>query len=217
MNNSTFTGNMATSNHGGAIFNQGTLNVNNSIFRSNIANINGGAIFDQGTLNVHFSSFVNNSATSGSTIYRSSGTVNAENNLWGSNNNPSSQVYGTFDYSNWLYMTLTVNPTTIANGSTGAVTVSFNNIYNGTNVTSINPSNGYIVNGTVINFSSVLGSFNPVTTDTSNGITTTTFTANNNQVRPINATTDNQTVSTYINGIGTTISAVISPAFWVAL
>ena len=195
---------------GGAICNIGTLNITNSIIRGNSVqstSVGGGAIFDSGTLNVNFSSFVNNSATSGSTIYYSSGTVNAENNWWGSNNNPSTQVYGTFDYSNWLYMTLTVNPTTIANGSTGAVTVSFNNIYNGTNVTSINPSNGCIVNGTVVSFSSVLGSFNPVTTVTSNGIATTTFTANNTQIRTINASTDNQTVSTYINGIGTKISA----------
>ena len=44
------------------------------------------------------------------------------------------RLYGTVDYSNWLYMTITVNPSTIINGSTANVTVSFNNIYNGTTV-----------------------------------------------------------------------------------
>ncbi|WP_321423206.1 PKD domain-containing protein [uncultured Methanobacterium sp.] len=205
VNNSIFTGNMATSNHGGAIFNQGTATVNNTLFVGNIANLNGGAIFDQGTLTVRFSSFVNNRASSGSSIYRSSGTVNVDYNWWGSNSNPSSQVTG-ITINNWLYMTETVNPTTIGNGSTGTVTVSFNNVFNGTNVTSIDPVNGHILDGTQVSFSSVLGSLNPVTALTKDGIATTILTANDTHIRPIYATTDNQTVFVYVNGIGTTIS-----------
>ena len=206
VNNCTFSSNKALSNHGGAIFNQGTLNVNSSAFTGNTASINGGAIMSQGTLNVHFSSFVNNTATTGSTIYSSSGTANMQNNWWGSNNNPSNQINGNVNYSNWLYMTLTVNPGTITKGGTGTATVSFNNVCNGTTVTSIDPANGHIFDGTTVNFSSVLGSFSPVTAVTSNGIATSIFTASDTNIRPINATADNQTVSTYINGVGTAIS-----------
>jgi PKD repeat protein len=107
--------------------------------------------------------------------------VNAEYNWWGSNSNPSSQVYGAVDYSNWLYMTEIV-PTTIYNGSTTNVTVSFNNIWNGTDVVSIDPANGHIPDGTIVNFSSILGTFNPITA----------FTATNISSDFVNATTDNQ-------------------------
>ncbi len=199
VNNSTFIFNAATSNHGGAIFNQGTLNVNNSIFNGNTANMNGGAIFSQGTMNLHFNSFVNNHGTTGSTIYSSSGNANAENNWWGSNNSPVSQIYGTVDYSNWIYMTIITTPTTVVNETTSSVTVNFNNIYNGTDFISINPAFGYIPDGTTVNFSSALGTFNPVTTTTINGIATTIFTATNVLNGNITATTDNQTVSTLVN------------------
>jgi predicted outer membrane repeat protein len=201
VNNSTFIFNAATSNHGGAIFNQGTLNINNSIFSGNTANMNGGAIFSQGTMNLHFNSFANNRAATGSTIYCSSGNVNAENNWWGTNNSPKSQIYGTVDYSNWIYMTITINPTTIVNGTTSSVTVNFNNIYNGTDVNTINPISGYIPDGTTVNFSSIFGTFNPVTSTTINGIATTIFTATNIFNGNITATTDSQVVSAIINVI----------------
>lgn len=199
VNNSTFLFNAATSNHGGAIFNQGTLNVNNSIFSGNSANMNGGAIFSQGTMNLHFNSFENNHATTGTTIYSSSGNVNAENNWWSTNNSPANQIYGTVDYSNWIYMTITINPTTIVNGTTCNVTVNFNNIYNGTDVNSINPASGHIPDGTIVNFSSTLGTFNPATATTTNGTASTIFTATNVLSGNITATTDNQAVSTVIN------------------
>ncbi|MTK64220.1 MAG: PKD domain-containing protein, partial [Methanobacterium sp.] len=207
VNNSTFIYNAATSNHGGAIFNQGTLNVNNSIFSGNTANMNGGAIFSQGTMNLHFNTFANNHGATGSTIYSSSGNANAKLNWWGTNNSPASQIYGTVDYSNWIYMTITSAQTTIVNGTTSIVTVSFNNIYNGTDVISINPEVGYIPDGTTVTFSSTLGTFNPVTVTTLNGIATTIFTATNVLNGNITATADNQAVSTLVNVIYSAPSA----------
>ena len=205
----TFTNN--TASDGGAIYNYiGTIGaLSGCTFTNNTAS-DGGAIYNTGstvstsTATVHFSSFVNNSATNGSTIYSSLGTVNAQNNWWGSNSNPSSQIYGsTVDSSNWLYMTITVNPTD--NGSTGNVTVSFNNVYNGTTLTNIDPANGHSPDGTVVTFSSSLVTFNPVTVVTRNGTATTVFTASDTSMA-IHATADSQTVSTYINGISTMIS-----------
>ena len=201
MNNCTFSNNIAT-NQGGAIANVGVnaiLNGSKCTFINNSAVNNGGAIYNNGITTVNFSSFINNTSTTGSAINLSMGTVNAQNNWWGSNNNPSNQINGTVDYSNWLYMTETINPTVIVNGSTTTVTVSFNNIWNGTNVVSISPANGSIPDGTVVNITSILGTFNPTSTVTTSGIATTTFTATNVGTDFINATTNNQTVSTLLN------------------
>jgi predicted outer membrane repeat protein len=237
VSNCTFTGNTVTT-YGGALYNnKGALNVSNctftnnaattgaaiysnngiscivigSTFTSNKAVKGGGAISSNGNnsnTTVNFCSFVNNTATTGSAIYSVSGTINAEYNWWGSNSDPSSQIYsgGTINYTNWLYMTLTTNSTTIANGSTCTVTVSFNNIYNGTTVTSIDSTNGTILNGNVVTFSSTYGSFDPITTITVNGTATTTLTANDTRIINVNAKTDNQTLSTYLNGIFSIIS-----------
>ncbi|MCE7699717.1 MAG: Ig-like domain repeat protein, partial [Methanobacterium paludis] len=206
LNGCMFINNTASS-YGGAICFSGTSTpVNGSTFLNNTAN-KGGAIYNAaGTIIVNFSSFTNNNATSGSAIYRSSGTVTAEYNWWGSNSDPASQMYGTVDYSNWLYMTETVVPTTVANGTTAVVTVNFNNIWNGSSVVSIDPASGHIADGTVVNFTSDLGTFSPVTATTTNGIVTTTFTATNDIIGAINATTDNQTVSYLINRLATVIS-----------
>ena len=212
INNCSFINN--TGNSGGAIFDSyGTFAgvVNNCTFINNTAN-NGGAIYDKvSNFIVNYSSFVNNTATTSGNIIYSSSSVNAENNWWGSNNSPASQIIGTVDYSNWLYMTETINQTSIVNGSTATVTVSFNNIWNGTNVVSINPANGNIPDGTAVNFSSILGTFNPTTTVTTSGIATTTFTATNIGSDFINATTNNQTVSA-----GTTVYIPIPTANFTA-
>jgi predicted outer membrane repeat protein len=210
LSDSTFKGNVASLCWGGAIFNNGNMNLSNSTFNGNSA-VNGGAIYlSSGNLTAHYNSFKNNTATtSGNTIYNSiynSNTINTEYNWWGSNDKPSSQIYGPVDYNNWLYMTITVSPTNITHGSTGSVIVSFNNIYNGTNVTSIDPINGHIPDGTIVTFSSTLGTFNPTTTTTDEGNATSTFTATDVNIDTVNAVTDNQTISTYINGIGTKIS-----------
>ena len=195
----TFTNNTAVI--GGAIANQGSITVNGCTFIDNAVGTSygGGAIYSQYSgISVHFSRFVNNTATKGKDIWGNDGSIDAKYNWWGSNNNPSSNVYGNVDCSKWLYMTITVNPTSIAYGGNGAVTVSFNNAYDGTTVTSLNPANGHIPDGTIVGFNSLLGTFNPATTTTTNGITTAIFTATSLGMGNINAITDSQTVSTSI-------------------
>ena len=199
---------------GGTILNCCTLYADSNNFTNNTAS-EGGAIFNAigvianttSSAIINFNELVGNYAVNGSDIYNIGGVVNASLNWWGSNNNPSNLVYGTVDYSNWLYMTETVNPTTLINGSIATVTVSFNNIYNGTNVNVINPANGNIPDGTVVNFNSILGTFSPTTTVTSRGIATTIFMATNIGSDFINATTNNQTVSA-----GTTVSIPLPKA-----
>ncbi|MCE7699605.1 MAG: PKD domain-containing protein, partial [Methanobacterium paludis] len=210
VSNCTFINN--TSAKGGALWNRGTLTVTGCVFNGNVATSNGGAIFNtaSGTTNVHYSSFVNNTAPTGSAIYLGTGTVNAECNWWGSNSSPAGQVGGAVDYSNWLYMTMTMDTTNIVNGSTVAVTVNFNtnfnNIYDGTDVVSIDPTDGTIPDGTVVTFTSDLGNFSQVTVTTINGTATTIFIATTLGNSTINATTDNQIISSNITvRLGTNI------------
>ena len=63
VNNSTFSGNMATTS-AGAIYNEGTAVITNTIFNNNSA-INGGAIYNTGSLNISGSTF----ETANDTIY----------------------------------------------------------------------------------------------------------------------------------------------------
>jgi predicted outer membrane repeat protein len=215
--NCTFTDNIASS-YGGAIYSatgraSGVINVYSSSFVNNKAS-SGGAIYNYiangaytATTNVNYSSFINNTATSaGNTICVDSGTVNAANNWWGSNNNPSSQFSGTVTYSNWLYVTLTTDPSTILNGNTATVTVNFNNIWNGTDVVSIDPANGHIPDNTTVTFTSTLGTFNPITATTTNGTTKTTFTATTTGINTINATAGTTPISTNITVYDTPIA-----------
>ena len=193
----------------GTIHNTGTItNLSGCNFNNNTAYDGGAIYYGSGSCVVHFSSFVNNTATRyGNTIYSSSDSMNADYNWWGSNSNPSSQIYGSVNYSNWLYMTISVNRSTIASGSTGTVTVNFNNICNGTNVTSIDPASGHILDRTTVHFSSKFGTLDPATVVTSNGIATATFKPVTEGKGIINAITDMQTVSASVN-IDTTAPTV---------
>ncbi len=236
LTNSTLTANTANSD-GGAIYNvYGTININNSILTGNSATISGGAILNYyGTLiltnsaltgntanyggaisnygagvTMHFNRVANNSPN---VIYTYSDVIDAENNWWGSNFNPSSQFTGsgTVNYSPWLYMTLTANPTLILNGATSTLTASFNNAYDGAVITPINPAGGHLPDGSVVTFTTDLGSVgSPTTTkNTSNGAAIATLTANAGiGTANITAQLDSQTLTTtvgitdtlYVNG-----------------
>jgi uncharacterized repeat protein (TIGR01451 family) len=211
--NSTFINNTATTN-GGAIGNSGTLNVTGSTFIGNHADNCGGAIVTDPSshIEIHYCSLIGNTASMGNVIYNQ-GYLNATDNWWGSNNpvwtDLIAKVSGTINTSTWLYMTMNAIPPTINNTQTSLVTVSFNNRHNGSTVTSFDPSTGHIPDGTLITYSSTLGSFNPVTATTVNGIAIALFTANQAGTDNLNATTDNQTVSTLLTvNEGPTVTTV---------
>ena len=195
--NSTLSKNNAT--NGGAIFNSYylTLTVTNCTLTGNNAT-KGGAIYNRNyqVTVVSFSSIVNNSASLGSAIYNEHGLIDAKYNWWGSNDPVwTSILYGMSNPINWLYMTINATPITINNTQSSLVTVSFNNLYNGTTVTSFDPSTNHILDGTPVTYSSTLGTFNSATATTVNGIATTLFTAKHGGTGNLNATTDNQTVT----------------------
>ena len=196
--NSTLSKNNAT--RGGAIFNSYylTLTVTNCTLTGNTATNAGGAIYNRNNqvTVVRFSSIVNNSASLGSAIYNEYGVIDAKYNWWGSNDPVwTNLIYQMSNPINWLYMTINTSPTTINNTQSSLVTVSFNNICDGTMFTSFDPSTGHILDGTLVTYSSTLGSFNPATATTVNGIATSLFTAKHGGTGNLNATTDNQTAT----------------------
>jgi len=193
----TFTNNTAC--YGGAIYNYyyGTCNVTSCTFNGNTA-LTGGAIYNGGTCTVHFNRIVDNHASEGSAIYNNNGTLNATLNWWGSNNPDFDNLISGMPNPNyWLYMTITANPTTINNGETSLITVNFNNLFDGTTRTDLNPSTGHIPDGSPVNFQTDLGTIGCKSIDktTTGGIATAILTANELAgIAHVNVTTDDQTL-----------------------
>jgi len=211
--NSTLAGNTALGSGAGIYNGYGTLTITNSTLTGNTCNFSGSAIHSEtldgsSTVTMHFNRVANNSPNA---IYTNR-VIDAEDNWWGSNSNPSTQFEGpgTVNYSPWIYMTLTASPTLILNGGTSTLTASFNNVYNGSVVTVINPASGHLPDGSVVTFTTDLGNVGSKTTNkmTSNGSATATLTANEGTgTAHVSAQLDNQTVNTavgietlYVNG-----------------
>ena len=197
----TFTGN--TAGGGGAIDNwYSTIgSLTGCIFTGNTASYYGNAIanwYTGSSISAHFNSFINNTGSS-NTFYCYQAFTNATDNWWGTNTPDFDSLLtsddGSFDVSSWLYMNITSDSNNLFNSGHTNVTVNFNNAYNGTTITSLNPANGHIPDGTLVNLSSALGTFSPVTTTTFNGIATALFTAKQTGTGNLTATTDNQTVT----------------------
>jgi uncharacterized repeat protein (TIGR01451 family) len=222
--NCTFINNTCEYN-GAAIWNDGPCTVTGSVFVNNTAGYLGGAIYNQYYgLTVNFNRFAGNSADyygdesgDGDAIYTDiyygpqpafttfvsddESPQNIENNWWGSNDPDfDTLLYGVEDPYQWLYMTINATPGVINNGNTSLITVSFNNLFNGTDIVAFNPATGHIPDGTPVTFNTDLGSIGSKTIqkETINGVATATLTADELAgVAHINATTDNQTV--YVN------------------
>ena len=206
INNSSINGNTATGSrvYGGGIYNNGDLIVNSSTITGNSATgarVYGGGIYNYGDLTANFNRIVNNSPNA---MYFEidSGQSNVEYNWWGSNNPDfATLISGTVDYNPWLYMTITANPTTINNGETSQITASFNNLFNGTTVTPLDPLTGHIPDGSPVTFNTDKGSIGSkiIDKETINGLATSTLTADETAgIAHITATTDAQAVNTEV-------------------
>lgn len=130
----------------------------------------------------------------------SHGTPDATLNWWGTNSQTeiASKISGTVNYNPWLYMTINANSTTINNGETSLITVSFNNQFDGTTISPLNPADGHIPDGIPLTFNTDLGSIGSKTIqkETSGGIATATLTADETPgIAHVNAVTDAQTVN----------------------
>ena len=209
---STFTGNSANTSGGstakgcgGAIRNWGTLTVTGSTFTGNTATTNGAAISNyQGTTTANFNRIIGNGANDINAEYNSgTSTVNAENNWWGSNTGPASAritaaTGASVDANPWIILKITASPTSILVGGTSTVTADLT--WNSNNV---QPTGGHVPDGIPVSFTGTLGSVNPVSASTINGITTTTFTAG--------YTPGSATVSAAVDGVTVSTPITINP------
>ncbi|MDP3034811.1 MAG: DUF11 domain-containing protein [Methanobacteriaceae archaeon] len=202
---------------GAAIWTDGPCTVTGSVFVNNTAGEYGGAIDNRYYgLIVNFCRFAGNTAEEdGDDIYSNiyngppanykfleeESLPNIENNWWGSNDpNFDTLLYGIDHPVNWLYMTINATPNVINNGKISLITASFNNLFNGTELVSLDPVIGHVPDGTPVTFNTDLGSIGckTIQKETINGVATATLTADELAgVAHINAATDNQTV--YIN------------------
>lgn len=203
---------------GAAIWTDGPCTITGSVFVNNTAGEYGGAIDNRYEgLIVNFCRFAGNTAEDGgddiySNIYYGPPASYAfsedgellpdiENNWWGSNNPDFDTLLYGIDYPvNWIYMTINATPNVINNGKTSLITVSFNNLFNGTELVSFDPVIGHIPDGTPVTFNTDLGSIGckTIQKETVNGVATATLTADELAgVAHINAIADNQTV--YVN------------------
>ena len=194
----TFTDNTAT-NSGGAIHNRITyggsviLILNDCAFIGNNATLYGGAIFNGGTITAHFNRFVNNTAPQGNSIDTMQGPVDAKYNWWGSNKDPSGECSGDVNYGPWLVLTIKSSSDKTDVGGKVNVAADLQHDNNGVYH---DPSEGHVIDGTVVSFSVDNGSLNPITVELVNGSAFTVFTAKNVGSANVSATLDKETVTT---------------------
>ena len=193
---STFTGNQAVATSGGAdddggaiaIDTDGAVNITESTFTGNSAPANGGAIFfnDSATqaavaaLTLSYNRIAGNTAVAGSGLFHASGTATAERNWWGCNSGPAAApcnvVAGNADFTPWIVLTHTANPTTIGAGQGATLTAGF--LKNSDGSTNAAGDLGALAGVPVTFGSAVLGTISGVqTTIQSNGAATATYTA----------------------------------------
>ena len=114
---------------GGSIYNAGNLNITSSLMANNsVTNGYANDVYNNnGNAEIHFNSILDPYA-----IYNNAGTVNAQNNWWGTNNNPGTELENFSDINNWKPMndatTISVNT---VNGDTGIKVLGTNGSYPG--------------------------------------------------------------------------------------
>jgi len=197
-----FINNTAT-NVGGVIMNDYLtyLTVKSSTFLLNGGTSDdGNVLYNGGTANLHYNRIIGNDS-----VVRNDGTADVSYNWWGSNHPKFSSLIigvGKTTYKPWIYMTFKTVPKVIYVNSKGSkLIVSFNQVFNGKTLKIIDPSNGHIPDGTIVNFNASYGNLKvqPKIAQTSNGIATAIFKSNNTGKVLLAANTDNQTLKATVN------------------
>jgi predicted outer membrane repeat protein len=143
INNNTFTGNVAIS-RGGAIYNQGTLTINNNTFNTNAAG-RGGAIFNRSNLTINNSSFNGNLAGNSGGGIHNQDTLTINNSTL--SNNQANQVGG--GLFNDSGSSLTINNSTI---STNGANQEGGGLYNSNATSQLTLNNSTISNNRATTF-----------------------------------------------------------------
>ncbi|HEX3013111.1 MAG TPA: hypothetical protein VHO92_02400, partial [Methanobacterium sp.] len=121
----------------------------------------------------------------------------AENNWWGTNNPVwNNLIDGFAQPTNWVILSVKATPNSINNTQTSTVTADFNHINGGSDLVG-----GHIPDGIPVSFSLTngpLGTLTLPTACTTNGTASMLFTATSVGVQDVNATLDDQSVTTNI-------------------
>jgi uncharacterized repeat protein (TIGR01451 family) len=197
---------------GGAIYNTGTLTVTNTILKKNHAGRNlqnksydglGGAIYSNSpkAVTVNYCQIAENKTYAIYLAAASSTTMNLQNNWWGSNAEPKSEVIGTSTtatyYTPWIIMGVKANPTSINVYQTSTVTANLLMNSNGENT--LQKYGKTVPDGISILFIAKLGMLKPRKAPTTSGAATTTFTASSTPgLAPVFAVLDKQKLTTTI-------------------
>lgn len=161
----------AVNGDGGAIYNLGYLNVSMSKLYNNIA-ANGGAIYCYYGYNsfVNFNQITNNNPSAGE-IYCPFGLVDANFNWWGSNQDPSNFVNYGVNVTSWMVMGLKVDHDIMEDG--GSLNITVDMLHDNFN-NYHDPLNGHLPNGMPVLFNTTLGIIQSQV-NTVNGICRTTL------------------------------------------
>lgn len=182
--------------YGNTIIENTIINNNNGIGLNNYVN-NGQAE------TINFNRIYNNTIYNLENRLTANGIPDATYNWWGTNSQSEiiSKMFGTANYSPWLYMTIIADPNNTYNRETSLITVSFNN-YSSDGLTSTplaNPTLGHLPDGTPAAFTTGLGSFGGLKTIqqlTSGGLASATLNADETAgTAAVSAVTDAQTVN----------------------
>ena len=207
----TFSGNYVLGNSGatfgGAVFfNNGTLNLDHSIFTGNSAGgagAQGGALYvDSGNLIISFCRLAGNTATNGgSGIYNhgsNQANTTAQTNWWGCNGGPlaggcdqAGSDGGTLNVAPWIVLSNSASPGTILTSQSTVLTATFRQTSVGA---ALSLSDVSVLSGLPITFDgALLGAISsPQATIQIDGTASATFTAGNSPgAGKANATVDN--------------------------
>jgi hypothetical protein len=161
----------------------------------------GGAIFNGFTLgSIHFSRFYDNSASDGPAVSNggASGTA-AENNWWGSNSDPLSQVSASSPVttSPWLVLNASAVPSSITLPGTSAIRMNLTNASDGTTITDTTSGGIFVPEGIPVAYSlsGVTGSLGPTQGNITTGANSTIFTPSSGGTALITVTVDGQQVT----------------------
>jgi autotransporter family porin len=188
---------------GGVIMNDYNtlLTVTSCTFLKNGKSKYGGSVlYNGGTATIHYSRIIGEGTMS---VVENDGTADVSYNWWGSNHpNFIALISGPVEtkYKPWLYMTIKTLPKVVSAGSTSKVVASFNQVFDGSTLSAINPQNGHIPDGTPVNYTATNEYQSRISTIkyTTNGVATATLYSNDPGIIDLSVTTDKQTLNSTV-------------------
>lgn len=155
----------------------------------------GGAFYAANNTSLNFNRILGNDAD---VVAAGGVTVHAENNWWGSNNEPDNRVSAGVVYSPWIMLRIFANPGTIHYLDTSDIVADLTwNTFDG--VTPYEqPTGNHIPDKTPVTFGTNIGDINPEDTETTSGTADSTFTGTTVGTATVSAQVDNEIQTTTV-------------------